>query len=130
MNQTGQMQPQTLGDKIDQYRSIYDRRAALSAEVKALTAQLEALTPELLEQLDQLGIEKAQGKRASIRITEKTLPSVKDWDAFYEFIVENDAWYLLERRPTQKAYQELLDAGESVPGVEPFTKREIVSSKI
>lgn len=119
-------QPQTLGSIIDTYRAIYDQRAELNAQAKELTKQMEELAPKILGQLDDLGIDSAKGKVASVRVEEKIRPAVKDWDAFYNFIRENDAWFLLERRPTALAYADMIKAGDEVPGVEALHLREIV----
>lgn len=123
---TQNQQPQNLGSIIDTYRALYDQRAALNAESKELTRQMEALAPEILGQLDELGIDSAKGKVAKIWVEEKIRPAIKDWDAFYGYIRDNDAWFLLARMPTAKAYAELIEAGETVPGTEPVHLREIV----
>jgi hypothetical protein len=123
-------QPQNLGTIIDTYRALYDQRAALNAESKGLTRQLEELAPKILGQLDDLGIDSAKGKVGLVRVEEKIRPSVKDWDAFYGYIRENDAWFLLERRPTALAYADMIKAGETVPGTEPVHLREIICSAV
>lgn len=127
---TEKLQPQNLGATIDLYRALYDERAELNAQAKELSRQMEELAPSLLQQLDDLGIDSAKGKCASVRIEEKTLPVVEDWDQFYQYIAETDSWFLLERRATSKAYQELVAAGESVPGVRSFVKRDITTRAI
>jgi len=38
---------------------------------------------------------------------------------------ENDALFLLQRRPAAAAYRELLESGQTIPGVEPYTQRQI-----
>lgn len=125
-SQQPQTKPANLGSVIDLYRGLYEQRAALNAEAKELTKQMEAMVPEILGQLDDLGLDSAKGKYANIRIEEKIRPNVKDWDAFYHYIGENDAWFLLERRPTSIAFAEMVKAGEEVPGVEAVHLRDIV----
>lgn len=124
------LQPQTLGATIDRYRALYDERAELNAQSKEITRQMEEMESLLVERLDVLGIDSAKGKAASVRIEEKVLPAVEDWDAFYQYIGSTESWYLLERRATSKAYQELVAAGEEVPGVKPYTKRVIATRAI
>lgn len=124
------LQPQNLGATIDHYRALYDERAELNAQAKEITRMMEELAPVLLGQLDELGIDSAKGKCATVRVEEKILPVVEDWDEFYRYIGETESWYLLERRPTAKAYQEIVAAGESVPGVRTYTKRDIATRAI
>ena len=77
---TEELQPQNLGATIDHYRALYDERAELNAQAKELTRQMEELEPVLRGRLEELGIDSAKGKCASILVEEKTLPVVEDWD--------------------------------------------------
>lgn len=124
--QQPQIKPANLGSVIDHYRELYDQRAELNAQSKELTREMEALVPQILGQLDELGIDSAKGKNAKVWVEEKIRPSVKDWDQFYSYIRDNEAWFLLARMPTGKAYADLIEAGETVPGVEPVHLRDIV----
>ena len=47
------------------------------------------------------------------------MPVVEDWDAFYRYIKENDAFYLLQRRPSATAFREAfqLEGDTGIPGV-------------
>ena len=124
--QQPQAKPANLGSVIDRYRELYDQRAALNAESKELTKQMEALVPQILGQLDELGIDSAKGKHAKVYVEEKIRPAVKSWDDFYNYIRDNEAWFLLERRPTSIAYADLIRSGQEVPGVEPLFLKELV----
>lgn len=124
--QQPQTKPANLGSVIDRYRELYDQRAELNAKAKELSRQMEELVPQILGQLDELGIDSAKGKQANVRVEEKIRPAVKDWDQFYQYIGDNQAWFLLERRPTALAFADMIKAGEEIPGVEPVYLREIV----
>ena len=62
---------------------------------------------------------------ASVSITTSVVADVKEWDSFYAFIAKNKFFHLLQRRVSEPAYRELLDAGKKVPGVLPFTKKKL-----
>ena len=47
-------------------------------------------------------------------------PHVQEWAKFYAFILANEAFSLLERRPAAKAITERWDDNQIVPGVEKF----------
>lgn len=104
---------------------IREEKRRIKAREKELNDEWRSLELEALIRLDDQGMEKASTKRATISIGENILPQVVDWDAFGEHIIENDALYLLQRRPAAAAYRELLGSGETVPGVEPYTQRSI-----
>lgn len=104
---------------------IRDEKRTLKAREKELNERWRSLEMELLIRLDEQGMEKAATKDGTASITETILPQVVDWDAFNAHILENDALFLLQRRPAAAAYRELLESGEVVPGVEPYTQRSI-----
>ena len=90
-------------DKVAQtYVKIRDKRSELKKEYEdadlKLKVQLETLEGFLLETLTALGVESARTKYGTAYKSLAVKPSCEDWNAFYEFIKENDAFYALEKR--------------------------------
>lgn len=113
---------QMLAEMVD----IREEKRKIKAREKDLNERWRALELELLIRLDEQGMEKASVKNVgTASINETVLPQVVDWDAFYAYILENDALFLLQRRPAAAAYRELLESGDTIPGVEPYTQRQI-----
>lgn len=54
----------------------------------------------------------------TIYLSPQVVPKVVDWGAFYEYIERNQAFHMLERRPSRAAFRELHEAHKLVPGVE------------
>jgi hypothetical protein len=75
--------------------------------------------------MDEVGLESARGGRATATISENVVPTATDWDALEQYIYENDALYLMQRRLSASAWRELIESGEVVPGTEPYTQRSI-----
>lgn len=115
----------TTADLIARLVDIREEKRKIKAREKELNDEWRTLELEALIRLDDQGMDKASTKRGTISIGENILPQVVDWDAFGEHIIQNDALYLLQRRPAAAAYRELLESGETVPGVEPYTQRQI-----
>jgi hypothetical protein len=115
----------TTADLIARLVDIREEKRKMKAREKELNEEWRTLELEAMIRLDDQGMDKASSKRGTISIGETVLPQVVDWDAFGEHIIENDALYLLQRRPAAAAYRELLESGETVPGVEPYTQRSI-----
>lgn len=115
----------TTADLIARLVDIREEKRKIKAREKELNDEWRTLELEALIRLDDQGMDKASTKRGTISIGENILPQVVDWDAFGEHIIQNDALYLLQRRPAAAAYRELLESGETVPGVEPYTQRSI-----
>lgn len=115
----------TTADLIAKLVDIREEKRKIKAREKELNDEWRTLELEALIRLDDQGMDKASTKRGTISIGENVLPQVVDWDAFGEHIIQNDALFLLQRRPAAAAYRELLESGETVPGVEPYTQRSI-----
>jgi hypothetical protein len=75
--------------------------------------------------MDAAGTDISRNSGFSAVLTETVVGDVKDWDAVYEYVKENEAFYLIQRRISNKPFQELLESGQTVPGIEKFTKRAI-----
>lgn len=108
----------TLGESID---ALYQARAARlvkAKEVKDLQAVEAAAKLEVLRLLGEAGLEKASGKLATAGILTEDIPYVKDWDALYGYIKENDRFDLLQRRIGVVAWRDLFKDGVLIPGTE------------
>lgn len=124
------LQPQTTGAMIDRMFDIREQEKALNDALKDLGAQKKELESVLLERLDADETTMSRGKLASVTITESIVPQVIDWDAFYQYIAEHDAPYMLERRPAVGPFREHYQANEAIPGVEPFNRRALSLRKV
>lgn len=118
-------QPLTTGQIVARMVEIRDERRTLSARDKELIDEGKSFEMELLIRLDEQGMEKVSTPAGTASISETILPQVVDWDEFYKYMVENDALYLLQKRPAAAAFREMHESGQPIPGVEPFTQRTI-----
>lgn len=105
-------------------------RTSISAAKKVhteLTKEKDVLDLELLALMDNQDVSRISTRTHTASATERVVPSVVDWDKFYKFMQQEDALYMLERRPLATAFREMLEArdGEAIPGVEPFVKRSV-----
>lgn len=112
----------SVGKQIDDLIKLRQLKAAAQAKVDEIDEKVKAAEAVLLETLQAEGVEKATGKLGTVSVSQNVVATVKDWDAFYEYISKNKFFHLLQRRVSDPAYRELLDMGKKVPGVEPFTK--------
>ena len=115
----------SLGDKIDALHELREQKRALEDQVKGVQALMEAAQAALIQQMEQEGVSKSTGKRASVAVMDSVVPTVEDWTAFYDFIKRHDYFHLLERRPSVSGCRELFETKGMIPGVVPFTKKTI-----
>lgn len=96
--------------EASQLKPLKERKAELENYLKA--------TLEVGEKVSYAGI-------GMVSMAEETQPSVQDWDALYEYIKENDAFYFLQRKVNGAPYRELLNMGEELVGVVPIKVRKL-----
>jgi hypothetical protein len=94
------------------YIKIRDAKAAktkqLEDEIAELDKQLDTVEVELLELCKSTGQDGGKTQHGSFRRSVKTRYWTSDWDKMYQFIKDNDAPELLERRVAQTAFKEFL----------------------
>lgn len=117
--------PKPLGTLVDELWAERERKRAAEAHVKTIDDVIESLTSELMERMENEGLDAVKGQKSSISVGAAITASVQDWDAFSAWIIKNRATHLLQRRVSDPAYRELLEAGKKVPGVEPFIKKKL-----
>ena len=87
------------------YRKMQTRIQTLTAtyetEVEVLKAQQEAVKTALKDQMLALGVKSVNTAEGTVILSTKTRYSTQYWDAFKDFIKENDAIDLLEKRIAQ-----------------------------
>ena len=116
---------ETTGSLIDRMLTIRDEKAGLSKDIKKLTEESEALEAHILKRLKDDDSIQTKSKTATATISELVLPNISDWEKFEEWIYDNQALYMLGKRPAAAAYRELIQRGDSIPGLEPYTKTSI-----
>lgn len=115
--------PAELGDMIAELDELRDRKRAAQRDLDEITEEFKDLENDILGRLDALGIEMTRTGRASVSVSVQEVPTVTDWDAVQDYIRENDALYLFQRRLGAGACQELWNSGVEIPGVEKHEKR-------
>ena len=88
-------------------------------ELKKVKSNLET---DIIESMQDDGLSLARTDHGTVSLKSTAMASVTDWTAFEEYIYENRALYLLQRRASNPAYVEEVEVQGSIPGVETFTK--------
>ena len=112
----------TLADERDRLR---EAKRDLERQVASLDEQLKANEQDIIELADQTGLTRFAVGKLSFSISENTVGQVEDWDTVYAYIHDNRAFHLLQRRLSNAAYKELLDAGEAPKGINPVILRSL-----
>jgi ribonuclease HII len=119
------VQAHTTPELIDRMFELRDSKRLREAQIKELTSEIDEIKFELIGRFQSDGTEVTATAKATASITETTVPNVTDWDQYYEFIKQEDAFYLLEKRPSTAAWRELHNSGQTPPGTAAFVKYDI-----
>ena len=101
---------------------IRNERKLLAEQDKALSEEFEELSVEVLAVMDGMGVDATRSAHASMSRSVQQLPQVNNWDEFYRYVKKNDAFYLLQKRVSVKAWTEQLELEGEIPGTESFEK--------
>lgn len=115
----------TLGKDIDDLFQLREKKRKLESAIKDIEGQASLIEERLMENMEKNGVERTTGKLGTASITSSVVANVEDWDAFGAYIIKNKLLHLLQRRVSDPAYRELLDAGKKVPGTQPFNKKRL-----
>ena len=111
----------TAQDRIDQYVKLRDYKKQADAEFKkSMTRVNEALTKlegELAKDLDDAGSDSLAGTSGTAYFRSQSSATVKDRDAFLQFVFQTKNLELLDVRANKKIVRELGAEGTAVPGV-------------
>jgi hypothetical protein len=114
-----------LGDLIEQAHQLREVIRGDERKINALKEDFKELSSQIIVQMDEQGAKRIGGLSANVSISEQDVPTVKDWDAVYDYIKNENAFYLLQKRMSAAAFRELLNLGHEVPGVEIYKDRKL-----
>lgn len=121
--------PKSLGACADLLYSTREERLLEKHVVDALDEKEKRLKAHIIDKLPatQRGV---AGKVAKVLLTDKSVPRVTDWEAFYAWVKKKNRFDLLQRRLSEDEITKLWDAGIEVPGVEEFKVWSVSVTKI
>jgi len=114
-----------IGDRIEELHHLRNQIRVDEAAIKELKQEFETKQWELMQLMEEAGLDQAKSSSATVFLSKDTVPTVKDWDALEKYIKDNDSLHLLQRRVSATAYRELAEMGTKIPGVEPFDRQKL-----
>lgn len=110
--------PSSPGRVADLYKEVEDLAREMQRETDVVKQRASELKEHLIQTLSKSDDTGAAGLRYRAQIKTVTKPKPTDWDAIYKFIVDNDRFDFLQKRLSDRAVMDMIEAGEKVPGVE------------
>ena len=117
---------------IWELQDVKDAIKVLKDQIKPLDAARLDLEYQILDALGEANSSlfrtagtDTHGKRITVSVNTEEVANVKDWAEFEEYIYDNRALYLLQRRAANVAYRDEVSIKGEIPGVESFTNRRL-----
>lgn len=122
--------PLTVDQVVQGYIKLRDQKGALVAQLKAQTdaidVKLQKMEAWIKEQADAQGVTSFKTAHGTAFLTTQDYASVGDWDAVLQFVKENDAYDMLEKRVSKNAVRGYLEQNKAVPsGVNYGTRLDV-----
>ena len=117
--------PRTLGALIDALDDAREVKRTLAAQTKDAEAAYNELAAEIIAKMDSEDTRKGEGKKAAASITEVVVAEIEDFDALTKYVKRTGHFHLFQRRISDPAFRELQETKGGVPGLKPFTKRNL-----
>jgi hypothetical protein len=119
-----------IDDVVATYMKLRSQKDAIEAEVKdsvsVIKSKMEKLEAWIKDQADQQGVTSFKTKHGTAFLTTTDYAQVGDWDAVLNFIRDNEAFDMLEKRVSKIAVRGYIEHTKSVPpGVNYGTKLEV-----
>jgi hypothetical protein len=110
---------------------IQMRTKVFEEEIGVLEAQKKEVADAMREQMKQIGSKSVRTDFGTVVMKTKTVFGMQDWDGFKQFIVQNNALDLLQRRIAQKNMEKFLEDTPDVqiPGLTSNSEYEITVTK-
>ena len=110
-----------LGELADYMKELKDLKGIINAQEKQVNSKISDLEDQIKERMNTLGTDIIRGVNATVSMSKAEVPSVENWEAFYDYIIENNAPYLLQRRPSVSPIREIWNSGREIEGLDKVT---------
>lgn len=118
--------PENIEDLVDQFVKLRDKIKAADdahkAKMSPAREYLEVLQGKLLDRLNEIGGESVKTPAGTCYRTTRRSASIADGEAFRKFIIDNDAFDIVDWRANALAIEDFIEANQSPPPGVNFSK--------
>ena len=111
-----------IGETITYLYRIKAIKANLNKRIKALEDAAAEHESNLIEMIQTQGVDSLRFRGISATLSSESYGQVDDYEAFENYVINTPSLFLLQRRLSQAAYNDLKAAGEEIPGIKDYTK--------
>lgn len=135
--------PESIGRCADLYKEVQTLRLAMGKEVEEVETFEKGLKAHIIDNLSKSDDTGAAGLKYRAQVVKKTVPRIAvdedadtgqstaaGWQKFWAFVASTGRFDLVQKRLADKAIKDMWDAGEAIPGVEPYQSLDVSITKI
>lgn len=133
-NAPGAAIPDSMGAVADEYALTRNFRLAMEKVVEPVKERESELRDHMIRNLEKSRDEGkdtgAAGRLYRVQIKDKEIPKVNNWQEFWDFIAVNKRFDLLQKRTSDKAIMDMVEADQMPPGVETVLIPDVSVTKV
>lgn len=127
---TGAPLPASIGLCADLYAEVRELRLAMQKHTDEMKARESEIREHIIDNLSKSDDTGAAGKRYRAQVVTKLKPALVDFNAYCNYVVQTLRFDLWQKRINERAVLDMLEEGESVPGIERFNAVDVSITKI
>lgn len=113
------------GPTVAYLNSLRLEKADLAAKIREIEKEYEKISAPLIDFLHENGLNTIAPDKSSATISEETYWNIEDQEAFENWVYETKSLFAFQRRLSAATINDLVNAGEEVPGLKSFTKTKL-----
>jgi len=133
-NKPGAPIPENMGAVADEFAQTRQFRLAMNKIVEPVEERESELRQHMIKHLEKSRDEGkdtgAAGKLYRVQIKDKEVPKVTDWKTFWAFIQKTGRFDLLQKRLSDKAIMDMVEADEMPDGIETILIPDVSVTKV
>lgn len=128
--EVGAPMPKSIGLCADEYHRVRTLRLAMQKETESVEAREKEIKEYIINSLSKSDDTGAAGLLYRAQIVMKTKPQIADWASFTAAVRTENRFDLIQKRVSDKAIEEIWDAGFEVPGIAKIHVPDVSITKI
>lgn len=116
----------TLGQLIDQLYHLREELRGIQKTEAETREHYNQIERKIMQKLHESDTTASRGTTATVSLTEAEIATLVDFDQFIEYVSENQAWHLLQRRVASRAAIQEIESNEAeIPGLQLIKQQKL-----
>jgi hypothetical protein len=120
-----------MDDLVKTYIQVREKKSQLKAKYDLDKAKYDELQNKiealLLIKFGEIGVDSVKTDQGTAYTATHTSASIADWDTFFGFVKEHQAYELIERRVSKAAVEQYKSANEDLPPGINYSETRVVN---